>query len=59
MEKINHNVTEALHRADVKEGLQKMALEPLIGTPADAARFFAEETAFWEKVIRENKLKVQ
>ena len=59
VEKINRDVIEGLHRPDVKEGLQKMALEPLIGTPADAARFFAEETAFWEKVIRENKLKVQ
>ena len=38
------------HKPGVKEGLQK------IGTPGDAARFFAEEAAFWEKVTRENKL---
>jgi len=46
-------------RPEVKERLQRMALEPLIGTPADAARFFAEETALWGKVITENNVKVE
>jgi hypothetical protein len=30
-----------------------------LGTAADAAKFFAEETALWEKVITENKVKVE
>ena len=56
-EKINLDVVEELRRPEMKEKLQKMALEPLIGTPTDAAKFFAEETALWGKVITENKIK--
>ena len=59
VEKINRDVVEGLRRPEVKEKLQRMALEPLIGTPADAAKFFAEETALWGKVITENKVKVE
>ena len=59
VEKINRDVVEGLRRPEVKEKLQKMTLEPLIGTPADAAKFFAEETALWGKVITENKVKVE
>jgi len=57
--KINRDVVEGLRRPEIKEKLQKMTLEPLIGTPADAAKFFAEETALWVKVITENKVKVE
>jgi tripartite-type tricarboxylate transporter receptor subunit TctC len=56
VEKINRDVVEGLRRPEVKETLRRMALEPLIGTPADAAKFFAEETALWGKVITENKV---
>jgi tripartite-type tricarboxylate transporter receptor subunit TctC len=59
VEKINRDVVESLRRPEVKEKLQRMTLEPLIGTPADAAKFFAEETALWGKVITENKVKVE
>jgi hypothetical protein len=31
----------------------------MIGTRADAARFFAEETELWSKVIREASVTVQ
>ena len=58
-EKINRDVVEGLQRPEVKDKLQKLTLEPLIGTPADAARFFAEETALWGKVIKENKVTVE
>src|SRR5262249_12383410 len=57
--KINRDVIESLRRSDVREKFQKMMLEPLIGAPADAAKFFAEETALWGKVITENKVKVE
>jgi tripartite-type tricarboxylate transporter receptor subunit TctC len=59
VEKINRDVVECLRRPAVKEKLQRMALEPLIGTPADAAKFFAAESALWGSVITENKIKVQ
>jgi hypothetical protein len=39
--------------------MKLLALEPLIGTPADAARFFAEETTLWKKVITRNNVKVE
>lgn len=58
-EKINRDVVEGLQRPEVRERLQKLTLEPLIGTPADAAKFFAEETALWGKVIKENKVTVE
>ena len=59
VERINRDVVEGLRQPQLKEKLQRMTLEPLIGTPADAAKFFAEETALWEKVITENKVKVE
>jgi tripartite-type tricarboxylate transporter receptor subunit TctC len=59
VQKINRGVVECLRQPEVKEQLQMMALEPLIGTPADAAKFFAEETALWGNVITENKVKVE
>jgi len=57
--KINRDIVEGLRQPQLKEKLQRMMLEPLIGTPADAAKFFAEETALWGKVITENKVKVE
>jgi tripartite-type tricarboxylate transporter receptor subunit TctC len=59
VEKINCDVVEVLRRPEVKEKLQRMTLEPLIGTPAEAAKFFAEETALWRKVIIESKVSVE
>jgi hypothetical protein len=31
----------------------------MIGSPADAARFFAEETRLWGKVIAEAHIKIE
>jgi tripartite-type tricarboxylate transporter receptor subunit TctC len=59
VEKINRDVVESLRRPEVKAKLVRISLEPLIGTPADAAKFFAEERALWGKVITENKVKVE
>jgi tripartite-type tricarboxylate transporter receptor subunit TctC len=54
--KINRDVVDSLKRPDVGERLQRLTLEPMIGSPADAARFFAEETALWGKVIKEKNV---
>lgn len=57
--KINQDVNESLTRPEVRERLQHLSLEPMPGTPADAAKFFAEETALWGRVIREKHITVQ
>jgi 2-keto-4-pentenoate hydratase len=36
--------------------LQRLTLEPMIGSPADAATFFAEETARWGRVIKDGNV---
>jgi tripartite-type tricarboxylate transporter receptor subunit TctC len=56
IERINRDVVESLKRPEVTERLQKLTLEPMLGSPADAARFFAEETALWGKVIKEKNV---
>ena len=51
--RINRDVVELLQRPDVNERLRKLRLEPMIGSPADATKFFDEETALWGGVIKE------
>jgi tripartite-type tricarboxylate transporter receptor subunit TctC len=51
--KINRDVVEVLKRPQVAEKLREFRLEPMIGTPADAAAFFADETRLWGEVIKE------
>jgi tripartite-type tricarboxylate transporter receptor subunit TctC len=58
-ETINQAVAESFRRPEVSEKLQRLTLEPMPGSPADAARFFAEETALWGKVIKEKNVKAQ
>ena len=57
--KINQDVAESLKRPEIADRLQKLTLEPMLGTPADAAKFFAEETALWGRVIKEKNIVVQ
>jgi len=57
--KINRDVNESLARPEVSERLQKLTLEPMPGTPADATKFFVEETALWGRVIKEKNVTVQ
>ena len=59
IDRINRDVAESLKRPDVSERLQRLTLEPMVGSPADAARFFAEETALWGKVIKEKNVTVE
>jgi tripartite-type tricarboxylate transporter receptor subunit TctC len=57
--RINRDVVDILQRPAVTTKLRDLRLDPMIGTPADAARFFAEETELWGKVIREANVTVQ
>ena len=56
---INQDVNESLKKPEVADRLEKLTLEPMLGSPADAAKFFAEETALWGRVIREKNIVVQ
>jgi tripartite-type tricarboxylate transporter receptor subunit TctC len=55
-ERINQDVVGILKRPDISEKLQRVTLEPLIGSPSDATKFFAEERSLWGKVIRERNV---
>src|SRR5262249_20988592 len=57
--RINRDVVDILQRPAVSAKLRDLRLDPMIGTPADAAKFFAEETELWGKVIREANVTVQ
>ena len=57
--RINRDVVEILQRPAVSAKLRELRLDPMIGTPTDAAKFFAEETALWGGVIREANVTVQ
>ena len=58
-DKVNRDVVESLKRPEVAARLETLSLDPMIGTPADAAKFFAEETRLWGKVITEAGIKVE
>ena len=57
--KINRDVVEILQRQGMSAKLRDLRLDPMIGTPADAAAFFAEEAQLWGGVIREANVTVQ
>jgi tripartite-type tricarboxylate transporter receptor subunit TctC len=58
-EKINRDANEILKRTEIAAKLRELMLEPGGGTPADAAKFFAEESELWGKVIKETNLTPQ
>jgi tripartite-type tricarboxylate transporter receptor subunit TctC len=58
-ERINRDVVEILKSNDVSDMLRKLSLEPGATSPAETARFFAEEAALWSKVIKEAGIEPQ
>ena len=58
-EKINRDVGEILNGKDSGDVLRKLSLETGATAPAETARFFAEETALWSKVIKEAGIEPQ
>jgi len=54
VDKVNRDTNTALH--DLADKLTAIRLEPMPGSPADAARFIADETALWGKVVRESHI---
>jgi tripartite-type tricarboxylate transporter receptor subunit TctC len=57
--KVNADVNDALRKPEIADRLKKLTLDPMLGSPADAAKFFAEETALWGRVIKAKNIVVQ
>jgi tripartite-type tricarboxylate transporter receptor subunit TctC len=58
-DKINRDVVEILKSKEVGEMLRRISLEAGATTPSGTARFFADETALWSKVIKEAGIQPQ
>lgn len=58
-DKVNRDVVDGLNKPAVARSLARLTLEPMIGSPADAARFFAQETELWGKVIADAHIKIE
>ncbi len=59
VEKINRDVVEILHTPDISERLRELMLEPGGGTPAETAKFLAEERNLWGGIIKEANVTLQ
>ena len=59
VQKINADVVAALKDKEVRTSLANLLLEPIPGSPDDAAKFIARETALWTKVIKDAGVPVQ
>jgi tripartite-type tricarboxylate transporter receptor subunit TctC len=58
-DKINRDVVEILGRPDVVEKARGIQMEPAARSRAEAARFFAEETELWGRVIKTANIPLQ
>jgi tripartite-type tricarboxylate transporter receptor subunit TctC len=58
-EKINRDVVTILNQKEVRAILQNISLEPGATSRAETAKYFAEETALWSKVIHEAGIEPQ
>jgi tripartite-type tricarboxylate transporter receptor subunit TctC len=59
VDKINKDVVAILHSAEVSARLKDMMLVPVGSTPAEARKFFEEETVQWGKLISDLGLEPQ
>jgi tripartite-type tricarboxylate transporter receptor subunit TctC len=57
--KVNAGVNEALKDASVKDGLAKLGIEPVGGTPQAFVKMVDADRAKWKKVIVERKISVE
>jgi len=56
--RINRDIVDILKSPEIDKRLRELRLDPMIGSPSDAAQFFAEETALWGGVIKEANVAV-
>ncbi len=57
-EKINRDTAEILRKPDIVAKRKAIELEPMAGSPADAAKFIAGETKLWGRVIAESRIRI-
>jgi tripartite-type tricarboxylate transporter receptor subunit TctC len=58
-EKINRDVEAIMQKPEIVAKLGALQLDPMGGTPADAAKFIADETQLWGRVITESHIALQ
>jgi len=59
VERLNREVNEAIHGAEMKKQLATDGLEPAGGTPAHFAAILKDEAARWSKVVQEANIKIE
>ncbi len=52
IEKLNAAFNEALRNPDVVKRMSELAIEPMQSTPASARKFFDDQMAFWDPVVK-------
>src|SRR3954471_5744655 len=57
--RINRDAVEMLRSPEVAQRLESLSLEAGANSPAETAKFFADETALWGKVIRDAGMEPQ
>jgi tripartite-type tricarboxylate transporter receptor subunit TctC len=55
---LNREIVTALSSPEMKERLESMSARPLGGSPEQFARFFADETTRWARVVKASGAKV-
>ena len=55
---LNREIIGALSSPEMKQRLETLSARPLGGTPEEFAKFFADETARWAKVVKASGAKV-
>jgi tripartite-type tricarboxylate transporter receptor subunit TctC len=58
-QKINHDVVEILQEPEIIEKLRALRLDPMGGTTVEAAKFIADETQLWDRVITQAHITLQ
>ena len=59
VERLNREVNEAIHGAEMKKQLASDGLEPAGGTPERFAAILKDEAARWGKVVQQAGIKVE
>ena len=57
IDKLNAAFNQALRSPDVAKRMGELAIEPMQSTPASAKKFFDEQMAFWDPIIKKSGAK--
>ncbi|HTR84060.1 MAG TPA: tripartite tricarboxylate transporter substrate-binding protein [Reyranella sp.] len=55
--KLNAAFNEALKKPEVVKRMTELAIEPIQSTPAEAKKFFDDQMAFWDPIVKESGAK--